>query len=140
MVEFVDGTVKAQLSSPDMRFPIQYSLTYPDRLPNPGLPELDWSKVGSLTFELPDFARFPCLKLAMEAGRKGGTYPAVLCAADEAAVDLFLNRKIRLTDIAKIVEKVLGLHKGIQNPTLEQILEADEWAGRGQKPDISFMI
>ena len=111
-----------------MRFPIQYALTYPGRLPNPTLPELDWSKVGSLIFDLPDFERFPCLKLALEAGKKGGTYPAVLCAADEAAVDLFLNRKIKLTNIANLVEKILGQHTGIHNPTLEQILEADEWA------------
>ena len=128
MVEFVDGSIKAQMSYPDMRFPIQYALTYPDRLANSTLPKLDWGKVGSLTFELPDFAKFPCLKLAIEAGKRGGTYPAVLCAADEAAVDLFLNHKIKLTDIAKLVENVLGLHTGIQNPTLEQILAADEWA------------
>jgi 1-deoxy-D-xylulose-5-phosphate reductoisomerase len=128
MVRFSDGSIKAQLSKPDMRFPIQYALSYPDRIPNPTLPLLDWSKTGSLTFEAPDYYLFPCLKLAKLAGEKGGTFPAALCAADETAVEMFLDRKIKLTDIAKIVEKVLGQHSGIANPTLEQVLLADEWA------------
>lgn len=128
MVEMVDGSVKAQLSYPDMRFPIQYALSYPDRLPNPTLPKLDWGRVCSLKFELPDYDIFPCLKLAIEAGRRGGTYPAVLCAADEIAVDLFLNKQIRFTDIARCVEQVLGRHNNTVNPKLEDILAADEWA------------
>ena len=93
MVELADGSIKAQLSYPDMRFPIQYALSYPDRLPNPTLPKLDWSQVSSLVFEQPNYDVFPCLKLAIEAGKQGGTYPAVLCAADEVAVDLFLKKQ-----------------------------------------------
>lgn len=128
MVEFADGAMKAQLSIPDMRFPIQYALSYPQRLPNPGLPQLDWSKVSSLTFQEPDLNKFPCLKLAIEAGRKGGTYPSVLCGADETAVELFLSGRIKFGDIARLVEGSLEKHKPIANPTLEEIVAADEWA------------
>jgi 1-deoxy-D-xylulose-5-phosphate reductoisomerase len=128
MVEFVDGTIKAQLSSPDMRLPIQYALSYPERFPNSSVSKLDWSKVGNLSFEKPDFARFPCLKMAIEAGRKGGSYPAALCAADEVAVSLFLAHKIKLTDIFSIVEDVLGKHCAILDPTLDEITEVDAWA------------
>jgi len=128
MVEFIDGSIKAQLSYPDMRLPIQYALSYPDRLPNPRLPHLDWSKISSLTFEPPDLERFPCLKLGIEAGKKGGTYPAVLCAADEVAVELFLSERIRFTDIPRFIERTLEQHEAIAQPTLEQILDADAWA------------
>ncbi|HLB27814.1 MAG TPA: 1-deoxy-D-xylulose-5-phosphate reductoisomerase, partial [Dehalococcoidales bacterium] len=108
MVEFADGSVKAQLSCPDMRLPIQYALSYPERLANPQLPKMDWAKLNNLTFELPDTDTFPCLKLAIEAGKRGGTYPAALCAADEAAVELFLARKIKFTGIARLVEQTLA--------------------------------
>jgi len=128
MVEFIDGSIKAQLSYPDMRLPIQYALTYPERLPNPKLPRLNWDSINSLTFEQPDFDTFPCLKLAIEAGRKGGTYPAVLCAADEIAVELFLSRRIKFTDIAHLVEQALEQHQVITHPALEKIIEADRWA------------
>jgi len=128
MVEFIDGSVKAQLSYPDMRLPIQYALSYPERLPNPNLRKTDWGEIGSLTFEQPDFAAFPCLKLAAGAGIKGGTLPAVLSAADEEAVGLFLAGKIKFTDIAKIIEKVLSEHKSVEKPSLEDIMEADAWA------------
>jgi 1-deoxy-D-xylulose-5-phosphate reductoisomerase len=128
MVEFVDGSIKAQLSYPDMRLPIQYALSYPERLANPQLPKLDWSRIASLNFAQPDFDTFPCLKLAMEAGRKGGTYPAVLCGADEVAVELFLSRRIKFTDIAKLVEQALEQHKARASPSLEEIIEADTWA------------
>jgi 1-deoxy-D-xylulose-5-phosphate reductoisomerase len=128
MVEFVDGAVKAQLSYPDMRLPIQYALSYPERLPNPALPRLDWSQIKELTFEPPDFDNFPCLKVAIEAGRQGGTYPAVLCAADEVAVELFLAQRIKFTDIARLVELALNEHKSITHPSLEEILAADAWA------------
>jgi 1-deoxy-D-xylulose-5-phosphate reductoisomerase len=128
MVELADGTLKAQLSYPDMRFPIQYALSYPERLPNPTLPRLDWFRVGGLVFEQPDYDQFPCFKLAVEAGKKGGTYPAVLCAADEVAVDLFLRRSIRLTDIARLIDRVLGQHQNIEHPDLKDILAADVWA------------
>ena len=128
MVELVDGTLKAQLSRPDMRFPIQYALSYPGRFANPTLPALDWSRVAGLQFELPDYNSFPCLKLAIEAGKRGGTYPAVLCAADEVAVDLFLNRRIPFTGIPRLIEQVLGQHDNIENPALKDILSADGWA------------
>jgi 1-deoxy-D-xylulose-5-phosphate reductoisomerase len=128
MVEFTDGSLKAQLSCPDMRLPIQYALSYPLRWFNSELPRLDWNKVNSLSFAPIDYDRFPCLKLAVEAGKSGGTYPAVLCAADEAAVELFLSHRIGFTDIAKIVQKALEQHRNISKPSLEEILSADDWA------------
>ncbi len=128
MVEFADGSVKAQLSFPSMSLPIQYALCYPERLPNPELPRLDWSKVQSLNFEQVDYSKFPCLKLALEAGKLGGTFPAVLCAADEVAVELFLNHRIGFTDIPGIVQKTLEQHQPITQPSLEEILAADAWA------------
>jgi 1-deoxy-D-xylulose-5-phosphate reductoisomerase len=128
MVEFTDGSLKAQLSWPDMRLPIQYALSYPQRWPNPELPHLDWNKANSLNFEPVDYDRFPCLKLALEAGKSGGTHPAVLCAADEMAVELFLSHKISFTDIATIVQKTLEQHQNISQPSLEEILAADDWA------------
>ena len=128
MVEFIDGSVKAQLSQPDMRLPIQYALSYPDRLPNPQLPRLDWSRLNNLTFEPPDYDTFPCLKLAIEAGSMGETYPSVLCGADEVAVELFLSQRIRFVDIARYVGRTLEQHQAITNPTLDEILAADAWA------------
>jgi 1-deoxy-D-xylulose-5-phosphate reductoisomerase len=128
MVEFIDGSLKAQLSWPDMRLPIQYALSYPRRWPNSELPRLDWNKIDSLDFESVDYDRFPCLKLAVSAGKSGGAYPAVLCAADEVAVELFLSHKIGFTDIAKIVQKTLEQHQNISQPSLEEILAADDWA------------
>jgi 1-deoxy-D-xylulose-5-phosphate reductoisomerase len=143
-VEFIDGSLKAQLSWPDMRLPIQYALSYPRRWPNSELPRLDWNKISSLNFEPVDYNKFPCLKLAMDAGKSGGTYPAVLCAADEVAVELFLSHRISFTNIAKIVQKTLEQHRNTSQPSLEEILVADDWArecatgfspGRCQKPD-----
>jgi 1-deoxy-D-xylulose-5-phosphate reductoisomerase len=128
MVEFMDGFLKAQLSWPDMRLPIQYALSYPRRWLNPELPRLDWNKISSLNFEHVDYERFPCLKLAMDAGKSGGTYPAVLCAADEVAVELFLSHRISFTDIAKNVQKTLEQHRNTPQPSLEEILAADDWA------------
>ncbi len=128
MVEFIDGAIKAQLSYPDMRLPIQYALSYPERLRNPQLPRLDWSNIKDLSFEQPNFGIFPCLMLAIEAGKKGGTYPAVLCAADEVAVELFLSQRIKFTDIPRLVESVLEKHEAIACPTLEDIMVADTWA------------
>jgi 1-deoxy-D-xylulose-5-phosphate reductoisomerase len=126
LVEFDDGSMKAQLSFPDMHLPIQYALCYPERLPNPKLPRLDLGKIKTLTFEPVDYNQFPCLKLALDAGKAGGTYPAALCAADEVAVELFLNGKIKFTDIARIVTTVLEQHQSIAQPPLEEILTADE--------------
>jgi len=128
MVEFADGSIKAQLSYPDMRLPIQYALSYPERLPNPQLPTLNWSAISNLTFEQPDFDTFSCLNLAIEAGRKGGTYPAVLCAADEVAVESFLSQRIKFIDINHFVEQVLEQHQVVAHPTLEEIMAADAWA------------
>ena len=134
MVEFVDGSVKAQLSIPDMRFPIQYAIFHPERVPNKTIPRLDFLNIRSkpvenaLTFEKPDMSKFPCLKLAFEASRRGGTYPAVLSAADEVAVDRFLAGQIRFTDIPKIISKALNEHRGISKPGLDEVLAADAWA------------
>jgi len=133
MVEFVDGSVKAQLSPPDMRLPIQYALFHPER-PASQLPRLDFAQVGALTFEAPNLDSLPCLRLALEAGRRGGTYPAVLSAADEVAVELFLDGRIGFLDIAAVVETVLEQHQGVQGPSLEDVLAADAWAReRAQK-------
>jgi len=128
LVEFADGSTKAQLSIPDMRLPIQYALTYPQRLTNWQLPQLDWSKIRALTFDDVDYNKFPCLKLASDAAKLGGTYPAVLCAADEVATELFLNQRIVFTDIARIAQETLEQHQGISHPSLEEILAADVWA------------
>jgi 1-deoxy-D-xylulose-5-phosphate reductoisomerase len=127
MVEFVDGSVKAQLGTPDMRLPIQYALGYPERLAN-DYPRLDFTKLRELNFELPDTERFPALRLAYEAGRLGGTYPTVLAAADEEAVRLFHERKITYLGIADLVERTLNAHNPVAHPTLEDIAEADRWA------------
>ena len=128
MVEMPDGSIKAQLSYPDMRLPIQYALTFPDRLANVTLPKLDWQKTKNLAFELPDYDRFPCLKMAVTAGKQGGTYPAVLCAADEVVVDLFLKKQISFLDISGLLEKVLSLHTNHPVLTLDDIIAADSWA------------
>ncbi len=128
LVEFADGAVKAQLSRPDMRLPIQYALAYPERLANAALPRLDWNKLKRLDFEPPDLDAFPCLKLAVQAGRKGGTYPAVLSGAGEAAVELFLAGRIGFTDIAAVVASALEEHEPSSQPTIAEITAADAWA------------
>lgn len=128
MVEFADGVVKAQLGPPDMRVPIQYALFYPRRVPNAELPKLDTAVQSSLTFQPLDAARYPCFTLALETARRGGTFPTVLSAADEVAVEAFLARKIRFTDIPRLVEKVAASHRDSGAATVERILEADAWA------------
>ncbi|MEK7248048.1 MAG: 1-deoxy-D-xylulose-5-phosphate reductoisomerase [Chloroflexota bacterium] len=128
LVEFRDGSVKAQLGVPDMRLPIQCALTYPDRIPETTVPRLDLKSIGTLNFGIPQHHRFPCLGLALEAGRRGGTAPAVLAAADEVAVENFLAGYIRFTDIARVIEDTLSAHSEAGNPSLEQVLEADRWA------------
>jgi 1-deoxy-D-xylulose-5-phosphate reductoisomerase len=133
MVEFVDDSVKAQASIPSMHLPIQDALSYPIRLERGGTPlarPLLWPAVGHLEFEEVDLARFPCLRLAFEAGRRGGTAPAVLVGADEQAVPLFLQGKIRLTEIADMLEDVLARHTFIAEPDLDQVLAAGDWAQR----------
>ena len=127
MIEFVDGALLAQMGIPDMRIPIAYALTYPQRLVN-HLPALDLVKVGGLEFYKPDTKKFPCLAIARQAGLDGGTAPAVLNAADEVTVNAFLLKKIRFTDIPKAIERVLNRHKVIVRPSLENIMQADQWA------------
>lgn len=127
MVEFCDGSILAQMGSPDMRICIQYALTYPERMKN-DFSRLDLVKLGLLTFEEPDFNKFPCLKMAYDALKMGGTAPVVLNAANEKAVDMFLNRRIGFMDIPRIIENVLSKHSVNRNPGLSEILEADEWA------------
>jgi 1-deoxy-D-xylulose-5-phosphate reductoisomerase len=129
MVEFVDGALLAQLSTPDMCLPIQYALTYPDRAPSERV-QTNFAKLGNLTFEEPDAERFPALILARRAGEVGGTLPAVLNAANEVAVEAFVNRKINFPQITEIVRRTMDAHKIVLHPTLEQILEADAWARR----------
>ena len=128
MVEFADGSVKAQMGPPDMRLPIQYALFYPNRLPNSMIPRLDTGIPHSLTFEPLEPERYPCFSLAVSAAQRGGTYPAVLSAADEVAVQAFLDEKIRFTDIPKVVEQVLSEHDPLRGKEPEEVLHADEWA------------
>ncbi len=129
MVEFQDGSVKAQLGAPDMRLPIQYALLYPERLSG-RVERLSWRQLQSLTFEEPDGHRFPCLLLAQQAGWHGGTYPAVLSAADDVAVQAFLDGRITFLNIAEIVDEVLTAHRPVSRPRLDDILAADQWARR----------
>ena len=129
MVEFVDGSMLAQLSTPDMCLPIQYALTYPDRAPSERV-QTNLAKLGSLTFEEPDAERFPALNLARRAGRVGGTLPAVLNAANEVAVDAFVNGRIKFPQIPELVGRTMECHSMVSHPTLEQILDADAWARR----------
>ncbi|GBD10471.1 1-deoxy-D-xylulose 5-phosphate reductoisomerase [bacterium HR23] len=130
MVEFADGSVKAQLGVPDMRIPIQYALFYPRRMPNASLPRLDFCSPLTLVFEPLDTHRYPSFPLALEAGKRGGTFPAVLNGADEVAVALFLQRRIAFTDIPILVQRALEAHNPIPNPSVEDIVEADAWARR----------
>jgi 1-deoxy-D-xylulose-5-phosphate reductoisomerase len=127
MVEFIDGSMLAQLSTPDMCLPIQYALTYPARVRSDRV-QTNLAKLGQLTFEEPDAARFPALELARRAGEAGGTLPAVLNAANEAAVSAFLDRKINFLAISEIVARVMAHHKVVAHPDLKQILAADAWA------------
>lgn len=126
MVQYVDGAIKAQLSAPDMRLAIQYALNYPARTAQICNP-LDLIATHALTFEAPDITRFPCLRLARAAGIAGGTYPTVLCAADEEAVDLYLSKRIQFSDIPRLVEQALEAHTSVDNPTFEAILAVDAW-------------
>lgn len=125
-VELVDGSILAHLGPTDMRIPIQYALLYPRRMPSP-VRRLSLADVGQLTFEAPDRERFPALDLAYEAARRGGTMPAVLNAANEVAVELFLAERIGFLDIPRVVERVMSEHEP-QSPELENVLAADSWA------------
>ena len=127
MVEFVDGSIIAQLSTPDMCLPIQYALTYPDRVQSNRV-QTSLPKYGSLTFEEPDAEKFPALRHARHAGDVGGTMPAVMNAANEVAVDAFCKRAISFLQITETVAKTMAEHELVAHPTLDQILEADAWA------------
>ena len=127
MVEYIDGCVIAQLGSPDMRAPIAYALSYPERCVS-GIQKLDLVKIGALTFEEPDMVRVPALRLAFDALKTGRTYPAVLNAANEIAVAAFLDKKIGFTDIAVTVDKTMQAHEAYTPIELEEYLQADRWA------------
>jgi 1-deoxy-D-xylulose-5-phosphate reductoisomerase len=127
MVEFADGSTLAQLSHSNMCFPIQYAMTWPDRVPNT-LPPLDFSKLSKLEFFTPRYHDFPALKLARRAGETGGTLPAVMNAANELAVAAFLDRQVRFPQIWQTVEEVMNRHASVAHPDLDAILRADRWA------------
>lgn len=124
MVEFIDGSILGQMGATDMRNPILYALGYPERLKS-SVESIDFAEIGKLTFEKPDIETFRCMKLAYDAGREGGTMPAVLNAANEAAVELYLRGRIKFLDIPEIVEEEMLNHKIVYNPGIEDILEAD---------------
>lgn len=127
MVEFVDGSFLAHLGVADMRIPIQYALSYPQRFPSPAA-HLDFTKLSAIHFAPPDYQRFPALGLAIAAGQRGGTLPAVMNAANELAVKCFLQRQISFAQIPVCVEKAMQSHSTIDQPGLEEILAADLWA------------
>lgn len=139
IVEFRDRSCIAQLSYPDMKGPIAYALAYPERL-NDIVPELEFSKVGSLTFLKPDYKRFPCLLYAYQAIKAGGTMPCVLNAANEIAVSAFLNGMIRFTDISTVIKKTMNKHKIMSNNKIDTIIEADIWAREKAKEIINSMV
>jgi len=127
MVEFIDGSIKAQLGIPDMKLPIQYALTHPDR--KPGFITNDSIfTANEFTFEMPDYTRFPCLKMAFQAIDAGSTAPAVLNAANEVAVDAFFQERINFTDISRVIDAALQEHESVNDPSLEDYLEADKRA------------
>ena len=128
MIELADNSVKAQMGPPDMRLPIQYSMFHPDRMPNDLIPRLDIANPYNLTFQPLELDRYPCFSLALDAGKRGGTYPAALSAADEIAVGLFLERKIGYMDIGRVINRVLEDHEVSSKPDLEELVEVDQWA------------
>ncbi|BCV21124.1 1-deoxy-D-xylulose-5-phosphate reductoisomerase [Moorella sp. Hama-1] len=138
LVRYGDGSLFAHLGPADMRLPIQYALTWPERWDLDSR-FLDLTALGHLDFAEPDRRRFPCLDLALQAGREGGTYPAVLSAADEVAVEYFLGGKIPLTAISQVVARVLEEHRPVASPDLEQVLAADAWA-RGRAGEVAAHI
>lgn len=127
MVEFIDGAIMAQLGKPDMKIPIQYAFTYPERI-DTYTAGLNFFDVAALTFESPDNINFPALVMAIEAGKTGGTLPCVFNAANEAAVYAFLRGKIKFVDIVDVIRYVMGRHELISSPDIDQIFEADAWA------------
>ncbi len=138
MVGFRDGSVIAQLSETDMRVPIQYALTYPKRQDS-GITTVDLCRLGQLTFHAPDSEKFPCLTLAREAAQQDGTLPSVLNAADEIAVEAFLNGKLRFSGIYSVIEKVMRNHRNVVNPGLQDILDADQWAREQAQKEMGLL-
>ena len=124
MVEFADGSVKAQLSPPDMRLPIQYALAYPDRLPNPNIARFHPSKTGELTFMDYDPERYPCFEMAIDFAKRGGTWPAFLSGANDAAVEAFLARRISFLEMESVIREALNQHQGVKKPELPDIISA----------------
>ena len=138
MVEYIDGSVIAQMGVPDMKLPIQYAMFYPKRRAG-NVPRLQWP-IRSLTFEEPDYSRFPALDLAYQAGRTGGTMPAVMNAANEIAVAAFLENKIRFTSIPRIVEEIMCRHSYFAYSTVDEVLEIDSWARSEAKGLLSRFV
>ncbi|HEX8335571.1 MAG TPA: 1-deoxy-D-xylulose-5-phosphate reductoisomerase [Pyrinomonadaceae bacterium] len=139
MIELVDGSVIAQLGVTDMRHAIQYALTYPERHPSASLPPLDLTRLGALRFEPPDVGRFPCLGLAYRALRAGGTLPAAMNAANEEAVKAFLDGRVRLTDIARVIERVMDSHETRPVSSLDVVLEVDGQARAAADAEIKHL-
>ena len=129
-VEFRDGSIKAQMAPPDMRLPLQYALFYPKRLSSDWTDGFDIARIGSLDFSPLDESRYPCYRTGLNAGMAGGTYPAALCAADDAAVELFLEERIGFLDIPRLVDGVLEEHQPGNETSLDDILGAADWAGQ----------
>jgi 1-deoxy-D-xylulose-5-phosphate reductoisomerase len=138
IVEFADGSCIAQISNPDMRLPLQIALAWPERLPD-GAEPLDWQTLGALEFEPLDSSTFRAPRLAYEAARRGGTYPCVLNAANEEAVEAFLSERSRFGAITAVIERVLDLHEGITEPELEDVLAAEKWARKRARAEIETM-
>jgi 1-deoxy-D-xylulose-5-phosphate reductoisomerase len=136
MIELIDGSVIAQLGVTDMRHAIQYALTYPERHSS-GLPSLDLTRLSALHFEAPDGDRFPCIGLAYRALREGGTLPAAMNAANEEAVQAFIDERISLTDISHVIEEVMDDHIVASVDNLDTVLEADRWARRVAKEKVA---
>jgi 1-deoxy-D-xylulose-5-phosphate reductoisomerase len=132
MVKFIDGSVLSQMSVPDMKGPISYALSYPERFAHV-LPSLDLSEIKELTFEEPDMNKYPSLALTYDALRAGGTMPCVLNAANEIAVESFLNEKIPFMDIPRVVSDTMNDHRVIKGETIEEVIDASEWAKQKAK-------
>ena len=128
MVEFVDGSVKAHISPPDMRLPIQYALFYPERVLNKSISRFDPVATGALTFEAMVPERYPCFRLALEVAQRGATWPAALCGADDMAVELFLSGRIGFMDIPEVIEEALAAHRPVAAPSSQDALGAARWA------------
>ena len=136
MVTFCDGSVIAQLGIPDMKCAIAYALSYPERLPlKQPLP--DFAAIGALTFEHPNFEKFPCLALSFQAAEIGGTLPAVMNAANEVTVQAFLNQQVSFTQLPEVIAEIMNQHEVVTHPELSEILNADEWARRNASEKIA---